>query len=493
MKKYIFIFFIQLSLSAGNHIRAQYSDYYYHIVGDTIEWQANNGYYSWWEFQPFFEQNLVMQIYTGPSNVGLFDSTIQLMKFFTPIPLKIIGIAGTGIRGRNIAIPGVPDQVFAGYVPDTNMFQEYYYIYDADSSRMTLKVQLPWRPLDPDPGRTLHLKIHRSWQIDGLNESLLDSCCAYRPEEYYMPIHEYYFDSAFYVTDSFYVGGSYFGNAYSLFTGIPSSDSIKTHYFYVNAIQRGFIPCNIDFQDTSEANRCDLPVIHYKWKRGRPYLDEVSPRTPFDSMPWQDVDVRYPMLIYPIVEMDTTVPPVDACPPVANVQTFVSGTTATITWDDFPNYSSVELCYGLCSSPQSQWETVEVVDNAHYTLTDLNESSCYRVMLRAFCDTSKIETPWSDVVLFYSGRDTTDTTGIQSTALSQLTFMAPNPAKDMVTVSSRYNLQEIDIWTVDGVWVHHQFVAGHKVTVPIDFLYPGTYIVAIRTYNGTTHKKLLVK
>ena len=31
--------------------RAQYSDYYYHRVGDTIEWKSEIGYYSWWEFE----------------------------------------------------------------------------------------------------------------------------------------------------------------------------------------------------------------------------------------------------------------------------------------------------------------------------------------------------------------------------------------------------------------------------------------------------------
>ena len=38
-----------------------------------------------------------------------------------------------------------------------------------------------------------------------------------------------------------------------------------------------------------------------------------------------------------------------------------------------------------------------------------------------------------------------------------------------------------------------QTTCGHRVTVPIDFLRPGTYIVAIRTHEGTTHKKLIVQ
>ena len=159
------------------------------------------------------------------------------------------------------------------------------------------------------------------------------------------------------------------------------------------------------------------------------------------------------------------------------------------------NYSSVQLCYGPCNLPQSQWATVEVTDNSHYTLTGLAETVCYKIKVRAFCDTSKTETPWCSPITFYTGHDTTDTdtTGIHTTALSQFTFLVPNPAKDEVTISSSFGLREIDIWSVDGVCVHHQASYGHRATVDIGFLRAGTYIVAIRTHNGTTHKKLLVQ
>ena len=35
-------------------LRAQYADMYYHRVGDTIEWRAPNGYYTWWDFEHFY-------------------------------------------------------------------------------------------------------------------------------------------------------------------------------------------------------------------------------------------------------------------------------------------------------------------------------------------------------------------------------------------------------------------------------------------------------
>lgn len=469
-----------LLLSVGSHLQAQYSLYYYHQVGDTVEWKSEIGYYSWWEFKTFFEQNLMMELGHGKDIFGDEDSSAILMRFYTPLPLKIIGVAGLGLRGRNTEY--LDNEYYRDrlpYIPDTDGIQEYYYIYDADASGLTLKAQVPWSPFDP--GRTLHVKGHNFSEIR-TGDVLTDSCCWYHPKDFYTPLHEYYFDSAIYVTDSFYVGYSVFGNR-QRDTGYGS---ILTTYRPAAMVNQ--VACDPEFQ-TVQDFFCRLAGVHLKYK------NEYQPGS-FEQKPWLDWgDLSYIALTaYPIVEVDTTVPPLEACPPVSNIQVLVSGTTATVTWDNFPNYSSVFLSYGPCNVPQNQWETVEVTGNTLHTLTELRESACYKVMMRARCEINKRETPWSTPVTFITTQDT-DTVGIggEPTALSQFTFLAPNPARSEVVVSSSFNLQEIDIWTVDGVWVHHQTAVGHQVTVPIDFLRPGTYIVAIHTHDGTTHKKLLVQ
>ncbi len=487
MKKYILV--ILLSLAACCQLRAQYSEYYYHRVGDTVEWQANNGYYSWWEFETFFQQNLSMIVNNMIGVSSDYDSAVVLMGFYTPVPLKVIGVAGVSRRGN----------ITGGFKPAANIFQEYYYIYSADSSGLTLRSQTPWSSLDPS--RKLHLKIHRSWVDWSDGVTIHDTCCWYKPVEYYLPLLEYYFDSAFYVTDSFYVGGSYFGNIRAHITGVPSSDTIQTQYYYANLDHHSGIACNPELQDTTDyyLHSCLPYGVHMKTRETCHFSGLPEAQNPLDSMPWIDRHpiMAYPMLIYPIIEVDTTVAPADACPPVSNLQVTTDGTTATVTWDGFPNYSYVELSYGLCAVPQSQWQTVTVEDRSLYTLSDLMPTACYNVKLRAYCDTSKTETAWSAPVSFYTGADTTggggdDSLAIHSTLLSQLTFLAPNPASDEITISSSFSLQEVDIWTVDGVWVHHQPVTGHRATLPVDFLRPGTYIIAIRTHNGTTHKKLVI-
>ena len=201
-------------------------------------------------------------------------------------------------------------------------------------------------------------------------------------------------------------------------------------------------------------------------------------------------------MVYPLIEVDTTMPPQWACDSIQNVQVTVEGTSATVTWDGFPNYSRILLRYGRINEPQSQWREYEVTGNTLYTLENLAPVSFYCVALKAECDICKKETPWSEPVTFYVAADTSgggNTEGIEGTTLlSQLTFLQPNPAQDEVTVTSSFSLTAIDIWTADGVMVYHGGCTGHDATVDVSWLRAGTYIVAIHTHNGTTHKRLLV-
>ena len=484
MKRYIVLIFSALFLFSGM-VRAQYSDYYYHRVGDTIEWQSEIGYYSWWEYKRCYENDIALNFdlhaleaafVDGSSTwwAGLLDSNVLLQRFYTPSPLKIIGIAGSGWQ-RYV----YPQE------PDSCNHQNYYYIYDADDTVLTLKAEVPWN--EYDPSRTLHIKRHRRPL-----SILSDSCCYHNPYSDYVPIHEYYFDSAIWVTDSFYVGGSYF-----------SVESINDHTN--NGYYMAFF--NGGNHQTWEAMSCDeeeiVQVVNgHCYPNGvvlmyKPQTAYGLPHVNFQDREWVRVSPgSMSPVIYPIIEVDTTVPPAWACDPIANVQVTTAGTSATVTWDGFPNYSSILLRYGKAGLPQSQWTEVDVTGNTLYTLTGLQPVSFYGVTLMAECDTSKKETPWSEPVTFYVGTDTSGggTEGIDgATLLSQLTFLQPNPARDEVTVTSSFNLTAIDIWTADGVMVYHGSRSGHDATLDVSWLRPGTYIISIHTHNGTTHKRLIIQ
>jgi len=202
-----------------------------------------------------------------------------------------------------------------------------------------------------------------------------------------------------------------------------------------------------------------------------------------------------PLLIYPIIELDTTVPPAGMCVPVSNVEVMVTDSgCATVTWDGFPNYTSVTLHYGPVNLPVSAWTSVDVTELTMYQICDFNHDiPRYGVQLKAYCD--KQEMPWSEPVYFNTPSDTGSggSEGIASpTLLSAQTFLQPNPARDEVTVSSSFNLKRIELHDAAGILVYSELAAGHTTTIDVGFLRSGTYIVTIHTHDGITHKRLVV-
>ena len=375
---------------------------------------------------------------------------------------------------------------------DTCTRKDYFLIYDAIGDSFPLVAQTEWSPYDTM--RTLHIMFHMK-QVSTVYDT---TCCgSNQREDIFFPLKEYYFDNPVYVDDSFYVGGTYFG-------GIENSNAPNTHYPGSVFSGRAF-SCDGEFQQDfphpvypGVTNGCvpvGMPMLKYKGFESM--LTATFQHVQFSSSPWR-WELPYHgliYLIYPIIEVDTTVPPAWACDTIQNVQATVSGTSATVTWDGFPNYSSTVLRYGLRNEPQSQWREVDVTGSTLHTLTGLSPSFIYGVSLKAECNTSKKETPWSAPLYFYVPTDTTGggTQGVEgTTALSRLTFLQPNPAREEVMVTSSFNLSAIDIWTADGVMVYHGERSGHDAVIDVSWLPAGTYIVAIHTHDGTTHKRLLI-
>lgn len=481
MKTRAFLIVVLLSVLPRVGVQAQYSDYYYHRVGDTIEWKSEIGYYDWWEFEQWYQLNLGLGIQNwvptistsggGTAPLFGFDSAVMLQRFYTPVPLKIIGMATSSVRGHGSFSP-------RGYSPDrldTDSFKQYLYIYNATPDSFPLVASVEWSPLDPC--RYLYVKGHTSRSA----QSPPDTCCFDFPAGWILPLYEYYFDTAIYVVDSFYVGGSDF-SAYDA----QETDPLSTVYWAASPLFMHHA-CDSRLQVATGPTQCLIPDIHIKVKYGqRGYFHQAQ-------WQWAENAMGQSVMTYPIVEVDTTVPPRSACDTITNIQVTTAGLSATVTWDDFPNYTRVLLRYGRHNEPQSEWREEDVTGNTLYTLTGLAPVSFYGVSLKAECDGCKKETPWSEPFYFYVGTDTTSG-GIEAggSALSRLTFLRPNPAQDEVQVTSSFNLLAVEIWTVDGVMVHHQPVSGHEARVDVGWLRAGTYIVAVHTHGGTTHKRLII-
>lgn len=487
MKRIVLLFAIIL---ASSGLRAQYSNLYYHRVGDTIEWRAPIGYYSWWEFEYFYQNDIAVDV-TGlsavsaqPWNAGLgrmlmVDSIVVLQRFYTPVPLKIIGVSGSPYQRESES----------SFVPRPSVTQEYFYVFDATSTDLVQVAEAPWSILDPH--RTIHLITHHASPV-ATPLGGVDSCCKHNPVDSYIPIYEYYFDSAVYVADSFYVGGSvycFFATPNPVDSGVLTSYRCVCTWHYPSACDSSLL--------SHISHNCTVTNVDYILM-GKSLTDRSWIRDYYNYTDKVGGYIDYylsPGIIYPIIEVDTTVPPEGYCPTVAGlaVMTADSG-CVMVTWDAFPNYSGYTLQYGPANVPTDSWTSVEVGDSTFYRICGLSTAGLYGVRIKAECD--KNETNWSNTVSFYSSGipvDPGDTTAAVPTALSAYTFLSPNPAHESVWVSSSFGLQNIDIYNAQGLLVYSSHASGHRTEVPLEGLPAGTYIMAITTFNGTTHKKLLIQ
>lgn len=185
-----------------------------------------------------------------------------------------------------------------------------------------------------------------------------------------------------------------------------------------------------------------------------------------------------------------------------------SSGSATVTWYHVDEGITYDV--RLTSGDGSVDMVVSTTDTS-FTFDGLPMNRYYSVQVRKQCHyaTSNYDTtvysPWTSAASFLLGEDTTgtggggidtigvDTTGVVGgTLLAQYTYVVPNPARDEVRVASSFSLKEIEIWTVDGVLVYSGSAVGHEATVDVSWLRAGIYVIAVRTHEGMTHKRLVV-
>ena len=471
MKHLIVVF----SLMAAFTLRAQYSDLYYHRIGDTIVQRPDNAYLEWWELDNGHDLNSLFTVFSS------FDSGVVALRYMTTDTLKIIGLAGAPFTKR-VSDATHPD-------PPT---PEYFVLYGSDSTGQPVVLRkTEWKISDPHR----YLSIVTSGSGAGASGGYInrDTCCSYNPWGKIYDLYEYYFDSAVYVTDSFYVGGT---NHKVLDMNAPDfpeqlSNSVGIEYYQfgtpylLNGIECGQTPqCIINSTPI-----CSLTGFTHIVKTAQgPWRWIAS--TPSNPSWLYGIDI-----IYPIIQVDTTVPPSDIClTPTSVTATPSPDSSVLVTWDHMPNYQFVRLQYGARSIPVSRWQTVDVSSSSPYRIESLVPGVQYGVRLRASCD-GKSLTAWSDTVWFRpeaAPPDPPEGIGTPS-ELARRTHLAPNPATGEVKVSSFFDLRSADIYNAAGVRVATQTLTGHLATLSLDGLRPGLYIVAIETFAGITHKRLVVQ
>lgn len=482
MKKIVLWIVLAVSMLSVADVEAQYSDLYYHQIGDTVLWRAPNGYYQWWEFEQYAQiRRRISAFLSSPMGVTNGKS---MMYYFTPDTLKIIGIATSFIN---------PDWVYGA--PEDNDEQEYLYIYDAVGDSMVLKSETPWHWGDTNI-RHLYLKHyqggtfppHRDYEITDAN----DSCCGPGWYDYINPLHEYYFDTAIYVTDSFYVGASYYSG---LMNGevLAPGERIGLPQFVAYGMEFLRTPCQETEMYTDPdypISQCSFPFLRYAlWSE-----DPSSPTSPTVNLPYhQWVYRNFPnfLVIYPIVQVDTTVPTPDYCQPIQHFHVaLMEDGCVTLAWDDFENYTDYELRYrSMGGVMQQEWVTVMPGTNL-FQLCDVDSTTTYYFSVRALCD--KRNTAWTEPLIVYIPRPVNGIEEAES-EIGRYVSVMPNPATDKVMIKSPMGLRQVEVYNARGILVYSAVAGGQESTIDLTGWAKGSYIANISTAHGTTTKVFVVK
>jgi hypothetical protein len=83
-------------------------------------------------------------------------------------------------------------------------------------------------------------------------------------------------------------------------------------------------------------------------------------------------------------------------------------------------------------------------------------------------------------------------TSIKETGLSS-TQIFPNPAKDMVNITSDFSIQSVTVYNFTGQIVANENVDGYSHQLNTSGLKAGIYIFHINTSNGTVMERIVVQ
>ena len=464
MKTKFIILAALLAVAVGT--QAQYGSEYYHRTNDTVYNKSEIGFYNWWDFDYMLSLRLRTYI-TQPTQVGGWNTAVTAIPYSTTTPLNIVGIAGCFW--------------YTPYPNSPNPLPEYLYLFDAGVEGPVYMDRSEIHFSDSTPHRCLN--VTSNYQGNTGNN---DSCCYYDPRENYLDLYECYFDSGISVVDSFYIGWS--SNNYSQY-----HNPVLMNPVCVRLFPYGHTPCSeLDTFPASEAfGICFFPYFDYIF-----CTDNGFDANPGGNYSWSRTNVRQFVLVYPLIQIDTTMPPSFMCDPVHNFQATVLDTGSGcvfFTWDDFYHYTYCEVQYYSIEQGYNHAVTTTVTGNNMLHLCGLDSTYTYYARIRAYCDTSKIETAWTDWVNFtFPHSDPPQGIAQEPSILDRYTHLMPNPAADQVMVTSELGLRHIEVYNARGLLVYSEPAGYSSHTIDLRGWPAGQYMMTIETPQGKTAKHLVV-
>ena len=433
----------------------------YHNYGDTIRGHDSiyfsNFFYDSWLSD---SSSLNKDAYTLAENGSELGGE-KLMRFYTPTPLKIIGLAAavSWSDGNHI--------FFSESVP--RPYPEYLLLYDAEPDTLELKKSVQWNHYDP----------HRFFEID--SRYVRNNCELHSQGFSYPPIYECYFeDKPIIVTDSFYVGVTYHSWRYA--------HDPETQYTGKTTIAHYIRSSHPD------TTLCDIiPYFHYIF---RPEFSSLySPLQPGNNY---HSDAREYYIMFPIIELDTLPPDTVSyvCPRVDTLRLADrSDNQALLMWDANQEHQAWQICLSPEGDTIGSGLLDTIISQQFFQLSDIDSNDNRTAYVRAICQhrNQTYFSQWSNgVPLKITPIDPPDSTAVLLPDITQNIRLVPNPASKSVTISSTSTLSHLQAFDIKGLKILDMPIYSNT-TIDISDWNPGIYILIIHSDKGVASRRLVVK
>jgi hypothetical protein len=330
---------------------------------------------------------------------------------------------------------------------------------------------------------------------DCLSENPERVCCGGDPYSHVINVAEYYFENPITVTDSFYVGCS--NISFNPAQDSPFAGRYYPEQYYMMAMQTEAKDCKGEIQYHNREEALRDTVCHIRWPaivetHWNEYQDNPTTPSPYlyPDGTYYTSTLEIP-LIFPIVMVDTTVPPRSYCPKVENLQLSSDSVgCVSLSWDAFINHrNGYNIFYGPRNLPESRWNTLYTEDN-FVRVCDLDSNLFYQFRVAPICDSLQNSAQWNTAsVIRPTGDGSTKIT--DPSALARHTTVSPNPTSGSVHLHSDYVVTSIDLYDAQGRHLDNYPYPGFDSDINLSPLPDGLYLLVITTSNGITTKQVL--
>lgn len=421
----------------------------YHHVGDTVSKVLPIYYHQWLPDSVLADSSQSIRSNTiYGSSIKKRDGAL-LKRDFTDKPMVIKGLAGV-----------VQCIKSHGNHCDTQVGPEYFLLYDATPEGIRRIDSLRWSVYDT--GRVLALPIYG--QFD-------NGCDAMERSVWNLKLLEYYFDHPVVVSDSFYVGGTYFQRYHKPWT----TDNDVVLEVVVDYRAHGY------YNDLGGVHNCTYtPTVHY--------LSYVQTTLQYsDVVPYElyHGDSHYQMLVFPIIEV---------CHPIEDLSVdSIQEGRAYLSWSDTTGHSQWQVAYKVATDPTSPEDCPKVeTDTTRCILEGLEAGVEYKFYVRGICsiegDTAHAD--WVEGEPF----SIPEPVGISDAWRAEEGIMLhPNPATRQARLDSGKEILQVECYDMQGKMVAAYTPHSSVLDLDVSEWPRGSYMIRITTEQGTVLRKLMVR